>query len=58
MIVMGDNKSTLEREFNSVRKVARFSHPYSMPYEHFDVYYCQGLKQPLRQMWPRLKNWD
>jgi hypothetical protein len=58
MIVMGDNQSTLEREFNSVRKVARVSHPYSMPYEHFDVYYCQGLKQHLWQIWPRLKNWD
>jgi hypothetical protein len=58
IIVMGDNQKTLEREFTSVRKLAHASHPYSMPYEHFDVYYCQGLKQPLTQFWPRMKRWD
>jgi 4-amino-4-deoxy-L-arabinose transferase-like glycosyltransferase len=58
MIVMGDKESTLKRLFTSVRKVAHVSHPYSMPYEHFDVYYCQGLKQPLSQFWPHVKNWD
>lgn len=58
LIVMDDNQRTLEREFTSVRKVAHVSHPYSMPYEHFDVYYCQGLKQPLSQFWPRVKKWD
>jgi hypothetical protein len=58
MIVMGDNESTLERKFTSVRKAAHVWHPYSMPDEHFDVYYCQGLKQPLSQVWPHVKNWD
>lgn len=58
MIVMDDNENTLQREFNSVRKVAHVSHPYSMPYEHFDVYYCRGLKQPLDRFWPRVKKWD
>lgn len=58
MIVMGDKESTLQHEFTSVRKIAHVWHPYSMPYEHFDVYYCQGLKQPLSQFWPRVKNWD
>jgi Dolichyl-phosphate-mannose-protein mannosyltransferase len=58
MIVMDGEESALEHEFVSVRKVSHISHPYSMPYEHFDVYYCQGLKQPLSRVWPRLKNWD
>jgi hypothetical protein len=58
MIVMGDEESTLEHEFTSVRKVAHVSHPYSMPFEHFDVFYCEGLKEPLGQLWPRLKHWD
>jgi hypothetical protein len=58
IIVMDDNQETLEREFTSVRKLAHVSHAYSMPYEHFDVYYCQGLKQPLTQFWPRLKRWE
>jgi hypothetical protein len=57
MIVMDDQESTLEHEFASVRKMAHVSNPYSMPYEHFDVYYCQRLNQPLSQLWPRVKNW-
>jgi hypothetical protein len=43
--------------FRQVRKVAHVSHPYSMPYEHFDVFYCQGLKRPLAELWPKVKNW-
>lgn len=58
MIVMAGNRADLERRFASVEKVARVSHPYSMPYEHFDVYYCRGLKQPLREIWPQVKAWD
>jgi len=58
VIVMDGNESELLRVFASVRKVAHVSHPYSMPYEHFDVYYCQGLEKPLSQMWPGVKSWD
>jgi Dolichyl-phosphate-mannose-protein mannosyltransferase len=58
MIVMADRQEVLERLFASVRKVARVEHPYSMPYEHFDVFYCRGLKQPLKELWPRVKNWS
>lgn len=58
MIVLDDSQENLERLFTSVRKVAHVSNPYSMPYEHFDVYYCQGLKEPLSVLWPRVKNWD
>jgi 4-amino-4-deoxy-L-arabinose transferase-like glycosyltransferase len=58
MIVLGGSRKDLERLFASVRKVAHVSNPYSMPYEHFDVYYCQGLKEPLNVYWPHVKNWD
>ncbi|HYL78662.1 MAG TPA: glycosyltransferase family 39 protein [Bryobacteraceae bacterium] len=58
MIVLDDRVETLEKEFDHVEKVARVEHPYSMPYEHFDVFYCRGLKQPLRELWPKVKNWD
>jgi Dolichyl-phosphate-mannose-protein mannosyltransferase len=58
VIVMDGDESELKRVFASVRKVAHVSHPYSMPYEHFDVYYCQGLEKPLRQFWPSVKSWD
>jgi hypothetical protein len=58
MIVMDDSQERLEQLFVSVQKVASVYHPYSMPYEHFDVFYCRGLKQPLKEFWPQLKHWD
>jgi len=58
MIVMADRKERLEQVFTSVEKVGSVYHPYSMPYEHFDVFYCRGLRRPLKEQWPRVKNWD
>jgi len=58
MIVLDDREETLQREFASVRKAGHVEHPYSMPYEHFDVFYCQGMHPGLQEMWPRLKQWD
>lgn len=58
MIVLGDRRSTLETKFAHVEKVGHVEHPYSMPYQHFDVFYCQGLKQTLAQVWPKLRAWD
>jgi hypothetical protein len=58
MIVMQGRQQDLNRRFASVQKVASVFHPYSMPYEHFDVFYCRGLKQPLKEIWPQVKNWD
>jgi 4-amino-4-deoxy-L-arabinose transferase-like glycosyltransferase len=57
MIVLDDTQEVLERLFTHVEKVAHVEHPYSMPYEHFDVYYCSGLRGSLQELWPRLKRW-
>jgi len=57
MIVMGDRQDRLESKFAVVRKVAHVAHPYSMPYEHIDIFYCQGFKQPLAGAWAKVKNW-
>ncbi len=58
VIVMADRQDRLEQLFASVEKVARVEHPYSMPYEHFDVFYCRGLRGSLKDLWPRVKNWN
>jgi hypothetical protein len=58
MIVMHGNQEDLESKFAEVQKVAHVEHPYSMPFEHFDVYYCRGPKKPLSEIWPSLKNWN
>jgi hypothetical protein len=57
VIVMDGGQHEMEQQFASVEKVASVYHPYSMPYEHFDIYYCRGLKQPLKEIWPEVKNW-
>ncbi|MBV9769273.1 MAG: glycosyltransferase family 39 protein [Bryobacterales bacterium] len=58
MIVMDDRQAILQRIFKTVRKAATVYDPYSMPGEHFDVFYCQGMRAPLPGFWPRVKNWD
>jgi 4-amino-4-deoxy-L-arabinose transferase-like glycosyltransferase len=58
MIVLAGRRQVLESRFAEVTEVARVSHPYSMPYEHFEIFYCRGLKRPLKEIWPELKNWD
>ena len=57
VIVMQGRQQELEQVYAKVEKRAHVSHPYSMPREHFDVFYCQGLKVPLQQAWPAVKNW-
>ncbi len=58
VIVMADQQEHLETLFAHVEKAGHVGHPYSMPYQHFDVYYCRGLKQPLQDAWPGLKKWS
>ena len=58
VIVMQGRQADLETKFSTVEKVAHIGHPYAMPYEHFDMFYCRGLKWPLKDFWPQVKNWD
>ena len=58
IIVMGDREEVLEKLFAVVEKVARVDHPYSMPDQHFDVFYCRGLKGSLNEFWPNVKKWQ
>ncbi|MFN7997141.1 MAG: glycosyltransferase family 39 protein [Bryobacteraceae bacterium] len=58
MIVMAGRQEDLERRFARVERVAQVGHSYAMPYEHFDIFYCRGLKPPLSEIWPQVKNWD
>jgi len=58
MIVMDDRPERLSQLFDRYEKVATVYHPYSMPYQHFDVYLCRGLHWPLEEIWPQLKKWN
>ncbi|MBI2689994.1 MAG: hypothetical protein HYX27_27125 [Acidobacteria bacterium] len=58
VIVMAGRQEDLETRFADTQKVGAVYHPYSMPYEHFDVYYCRGPKRPLSDIWPQRKHWN
>jgi hypothetical protein len=58
IIILDDTQETLEKICAHVKKVAHFEHPYSMPYQHFDIFYCQGMKPLLKVLWPRIKHWN
>ena len=58
MIVLDDSEEKLKELFTSVQKAGHVEHPYSMPYNHFDVFYCRGMHPPLSELWPQLKKWD
>jgi hypothetical protein len=55
VIVLDDDRETLEGHFERVEWAARVDHPYSMPYQHFDVFVCRGLRHPLAEVWPGLR---
>lgn len=57
MIVLDDNRETLEKLFEHVELAGHVTHPYSMPYEHFDVYVCRGLRMPMAELWTRVKSY-
>ncbi|MEX0878808.1 MAG: hypothetical protein WEB59_03610 [Thermoanaerobaculia bacterium] len=56
VIVFDDDRPRLEELFESVELAGRVAHPYSMPYQHFDVWVCRRLKVFLRALWPQLRN--
>jgi hypothetical protein len=58
VIVMHGQREDLQSKFAEVQKVASIYHPYSMPFEHFDVFYCRGLRRPLGEVWPTVKQWN
>jgi hypothetical protein len=58
VIVMGSDRETLEPLFESVEPAGWVAHPYSMPYEHFDLWLCRGLKIPMSELWPMVKSFD
>ena len=57
VIVMQGRQKELEKVYDSVEFRGHYEHPYSMPRDHIDIFYCRGLKAPLKQVWPSVKNW-
>jgi hypothetical protein len=58
MILLQSKRVDAERNCNSVEEVGAVNHPFSMGEEHYTIFICRGLKQPLRELWPLLKHWN
>ena len=58
VIVLGSKRSDAEKNCGSVEERVRVGHPYAMPYEHFNILICRDTKQPLAELWPKLKFWN
>ena len=58
MIVLGEDREGLEAIFDSVEVAGRVFHPYSMLYNHGEIYLCRGMKMPVKELWPRTKNYS
>ncbi len=58
LVVLQDDRESLERLCGSVEEAARHEHPWGMAEENGAIWVCRGLKTPLPELWPRLKHWN
>jgi hypothetical protein len=58
VIVLQDNRQSLERLCASVEQAGEHYDPWGMEEENGPIFVCRGLRTPLDELWPRLKNWN
>ncbi len=58
MIALGMRDQDLRQLYNKVEQVAFVKNQYAMGYQNFPIYLCREPKQPLSEVWPKLKNWN
>ena len=59
MIVIGGNRTDLEKVFESVEQAGLFQHDYVMPYENnLPLFVCRILQAPIEELWPQLKHYN
>jgi hypothetical protein len=59
LIDVGGDCGASMHVFRSARRAATFSARYVMPYEdHLPIMLCRGIKRPLAQIWPAVKNYE
>lgn len=58
LIVLQDDRETLERICASVEEAGAHFHPWGMGEENNPIHVCRGLTPALAEMWPRLKKWN
>ncbi len=59
MIVIDDDRESLESVFESVEQAGLYACDDCMPYEsRKPIWVCRGMRIPLEDLWPRLKHYD
>ncbi|MGH9605208.1 MAG: ArnT family glycosyltransferase [Terracidiphilus sp.] len=59
MIVLGEgDPRNMQKYCSSYKVIGNATYPLSRPSEWLPIYYCQGFKPNLQQIWPRLKHWS
>jgi len=58
LIMLGMDRETVADRCNHVEAAGVVSHLYAMATEHYTIFICRGLKQPLREVWPQWKYWN
>ncbi|MDQ6785280.1 MAG: glycosyltransferase family 39 protein [Acidobacteriota bacterium] len=58
LIVLGSKREDAEKNCQSVEEKTEVNHPYSMNEEKYKILICRGLKQPLPELWSKLKHWN
>ena len=56
-IVVGGEAKTLAGFFEGVEPAGRTDHPWAMPRSRLEIFICRRMREPLRELWPRLRNW-
>jgi hypothetical protein len=57
VILLGVSLEDAKKSCGRVETRVRVEHPYSMPYERFNILVCRDMKKPLKELWPEIKNW-
>jgi len=58
IITLQYDRTDLEPHCASVQDAGAHYHPWGMAEENAEIYICRGLKQPLSEVWPRVKHWN
>lgn len=58
LVVLQDDRESLEQVCASVEEAVRHDHPWGMAEENGPIWVCRGLKTPLPELWPRLRKWN
>jgi hypothetical protein len=58
LIILGASKEKAEQYCESVEEKTEVNHPYSPSYEKYKIIVCRQTKQPLPEVWSKLKFWN